>query len=101
MAANTPNAAVYSHSVSTQNPGNLVDKRKEIDMKSQILGLRIASAIFGLITLAQLARLLIRPEVLVAGHVLPLWPSVLAVVILGSLSLWLCRLSTLHTDEKV
>lgn len=78
-----------------------MDKRKEIDMKSQILGLRIASAIFWLIALAQLARLLIRPEVLIEGHVLPLWPSVLAVVILGSLSLWLCKLSTLHTDEKV
>ncbi len=69
-------------------------------MKSQVLGLRIAGAIFGLITLGHLARLLIRPEVLVAGHVLPLWPSVLVVVILGGLSLWLCKLSALRTDEK-
>ena len=70
-------------------------------MKSQVLGLRVASAIFGLMTLAQLARLVIRSEVLVAGYMVPLWPSALAVMILGSLCLWLGKLSTLHPDEKV
>jgi hypothetical protein len=69
-------------------------------MKSQILGLRVASAIFGLITLAQVMRLVIRPELLVAGHLVPLWPSVLAVVILGSLCLWLWNLSALPPQEK-
>jgi hypothetical protein len=63
-------------------------------MKSQVLGLRVASAVFGLMSLAQLARLLIRPEVLVAGHVMPLWPSALAFVVLGSLSLWLWKLAS-------
>jgi hypothetical protein len=39
---------------------------KEADsMKSQITGLRVASIVFGLIALAQLVRLAIRPEVLV------------------------------------
>ena len=56
-------------------------------MNSQIVGLRVASAVFGLIAIAQLARLLIRPEVLVAGYPMPLWPSVLAFVILAGLSL--------------
>jgi hypothetical protein len=51
-------------------------------MDSQILGLRVASIIFGLMSLAQLLRLVIQPEVLVAGHQMPLWPSVLALVIL-------------------
>jgi hypothetical protein len=46
-------------------------------MKSHITGLRVASVVFGLIALAQLVRLVIRPEVLVAGHPMPLWPSVL------------------------
>ena len=62
-------------------------------MKSQILGLRVASVVFGLMTLAQVARLLIRPEVLVAGYPVPLWPSAIAILILGSLCLWLLKLS--------
>jgi hypothetical protein len=62
-------------------------------MNSQILRLRVASIIFGLMSLAQLLRLVIQPEVLVAGHRMPLWPSVLALVILGGLSLWLWKLS--------
>jgi hypothetical protein len=62
-------------------------------MSSQVLGLRVASIIFGLMSLAQLFRLVIQPEVLVAGHRMPLWPSVLALVILGGLSLWLWKLS--------
>jgi len=70
-------------------------------MKSQVLGLRVASVIFGLIMLAQVMRLVIRPEVVVAGHLVPLWPSALAVVILGGLCLWLWKLSGLHPYEKV
>jgi hypothetical protein len=62
-------------------------------MNSQSLGLKVASFVFGLLCLAQLLRLVIRPEVLVAGHQVPLWPSGLAVVILGGLSLWMWRLS--------
>jgi hypothetical protein len=61
-------------------------------MNPQILGLRTASIIFGLMSLAQLARLVIRPEILVAGHLMPLWPSALALVILGGLSIWMWKL---------
>ena len=62
-------------------------------MKSQILGLRVASIVFGLMSLAQLARFIMRAELLVAGYHFPLWPSALAFVVLGGLSLWLWRLS--------
>ena len=62
-------------------------------MKSSVLGLRVASVVFGLMSLAQLARLLIHPQVLVAGHEMPLWPSVLAMVVLGGLSLWMWKLA--------
>lgn len=62
-------------------------------MKSQILGLKIAGFVFGLMCLAQLLRLVMRPEVLVAGHQIPLWPSVLAFAILGALSLWMWKLA--------
>jgi hypothetical protein len=62
-------------------------------MNSRILGLRVAGAIFGLMCLAQVFRLISRAEVVVAGYQLPLWASVVAVVILGCLSLWLLKLS--------
>jgi hypothetical protein len=66
-------------------------------MNSQILGLKVAGVTFGLMCLAQLLRLLIHPEVLVAGHQVPLWPSGLALVILGGLSLWMWKLSRTAT----
>jgi len=62
-------------------------------MNSQNRGLRVASVVFGLMCLAQLARLLIRPEIIVAGHLVPLWPSVIAVALLAALSLWLWTLA--------
>jgi uncharacterized membrane protein len=62
-------------------------------MKSQILGLRVASVLFGLMAVGQLTRLLIRPEILVAGYVLPLWPSAVAVAVLACLCVWLWSLS--------
>jgi hypothetical protein len=62
-------------------------------MNSQITGLRVASVLFGLMAIAQLGRLLIRPEVLVNGYSVPLWPSVLALIFLGGLSLWLWKLA--------
>jgi len=70
-------------------------------MRTQIVGLRVASIIFGLMSVAQLARLIINPEILIVGHRLPLWPSALAVVILAGLSLWLYKLSRLHTEDTV
>jgi len=72
---------------------------KEADsMKAQITGLRVASVVFGLMALGQLVRLIIRPEVLVAGHLMPLWPSALAFVILGGLSLWMWKLARRPTN---
>ena len=65
----------------------------DTNMSSQVLGLRVASIVFGLISLAQLLRVVIQAEVLVAGHQMPLWPSLLAVVIFAGLSIWLWKLS--------
>ena len=62
-------------------------------MNSQVTALRVASIVFGLMAVAQLARLVIRPEVLVEGYRMPLWPSVLAFVIFGGLSLWMWKLA--------
>ena len=67
-----------------------------LNPNSKILGLRVAGTVFGLMSLVQLGRLVIRPEVLVAGHVMPLWPSMLAFLILGGLGIWLWSLSCRH-----
>ena len=66
-------------------------------MNSQTTGLRVAGVVFGLMAGAQLARLLIRPDVLVAGHSMPLWPSVLALITLGGLSSWMWKLARTPT----
>jgi hypothetical protein len=71
--------------------GEIIEVTKT--MKSQIIGLRVAGTLFGLMSAAQLARLIMRAEVLVAGYLLPLWPSALAFVVLGGLSLWLWKLA--------
>jgi hypothetical protein len=62
-------------------------------MKTQILGLRVAGTIFGLMCLAQLVRLATRAEVVVGSHPIPLWASAIAVVIAGGLCLWLWKIS--------
>lgn len=62
-------------------------------MNSRILGLRVAGSIFGLMCIAQLLRLISQADVVIAAHQLPLWPSAIAAVILGGLSLWLLKLS--------
>jgi hypothetical protein len=62
-------------------------------MNSQVVGLRVASVVFGLVCLAQLARLLTRIEILVGGTPFPLWPNAVAALITGVLCLWLWRLS--------
>lgn len=66
-------------------------------MNSQTAGLLVASVVFGLMAIAQLARLVISPEVIVAGYSMPLWPSVVAFIVLGGLSLWMWKLARTPT----
>jgi hypothetical protein len=68
-------------------------------MNSQILGLRVAGTIFGLICLAHLLRLVTQVEVLVAGHPVPLWASAPAAVFAGGLSLWMWNLARPATKQ--
>jgi hypothetical protein len=67
----------------------------EIDfkMKPQILGLRVAGTLFGFMSLAQLARLVLQADISIAGYVLPLWPSLPAFILMGCLSFWMWKLS--------
>lgn len=61
-------------------------------MNSQTQGLRVAGSVFGAMAAAQAARLIIRPRITVSGRQFPLWPSVVAVVVLGGLSVWMWEL---------
>ena len=65
-------------------------------MNSQTMGLRVAGSLFGLMSVVQLLRLILQPVVMVAGHTLPLWPSILAFLILASLCFWLLNLARAH-----
>ena len=62
-------------------------------MNPQSTGLKVASAVFGLVGLLQLIRLVRGWEVIINHREIPLWFSGLAVVVMASLSIWLFRLS--------
>jgi hypothetical protein len=62
-------------------------------MNSQLMALRVAGTIFGLVCLAQIIRFLLGADVAVADHHLPLWPSAIAAVITGALAFWMWRLA--------
>jgi len=62
-------------------------------MNSQIVGLRVAGTIFGIMCIGQLLRLFTHLEIVVAGYQMPLWPSAISLVITGGLSLWMWKLS--------
>jgi hypothetical protein len=51
----------------------------------------VGAIVFWLIALAQLLRVLFRIEVTAGGVHIPLWVSVLAIVVLGALGIWLWR----------
>jgi hypothetical protein len=65
-------------------------------MNSPIMGLRVAGSVFGLMSVAQLLRLILQPVVMVGGHTVPLWPSLFAFLILAGLCFWLLKLSSAH-----
>lgn len=62
-------------------------------MKSKSLGLRVAGGIFGAIALMHGLRLIKRPQILIGGRPMPLWPSGLATAILVGLSAWMWGLA--------
>ncbi|ACB77813.1 hypothetical protein [Opitutus terrae] len=61
-------------------------------MNSRVLGLRVASALFGLMCVGQLIRLIMQLGIQVGSHPVPLWFSGVAALVLAGLSLWLWRL---------
>ena len=53
----------------------------------------MASAVFAIVCLAQLWRLLAQLEVFAGDYRIPLWFSAVAALVTGTLSIWLATLS--------
>lgn len=63
-------------------------------MNSQSTALRVAAAIFAVVALIQLTRLITQFEVTIGGHFIPYWANAVALVVAGTLSAWMWRLSS-------
>ena len=62
-------------------------------MSSQSTGLRVASLFFALFTLGHVVRLLKHAQVTFGATSIPMWISVVALIVAGTLSIWMWRLS--------
>jgi len=62
-------------------------------MSSPRTGLRVAAIIFGLVCLGHLWRLVQHVDVRLGPHDIPMWISVVGIIIAGGLSLWMWKLS--------
>jgi hypothetical protein len=62
-------------------------------MKSQIVGLRVSSVIFGLICLAHIARFWASGDVVVGSYHFGRISSLLCIIVAGGLSIWLAKLA--------
>jgi hypothetical protein len=63
-------------------------------MSSQASGLRVASVIFALFAIGHVVRLVKQAQVTVGTYQLPMWASVVALIIAAILSTWMWRLSS-------
>jgi hypothetical protein len=63
-------------------------------MNSQRTGLRVASVIFGLVTLAHIFRLFKHAKITFATHVIPIEVSWIGIIVSGVLCIWMWRLSS-------
>jgi hypothetical protein len=64
-------------------------------MNSPTTGLRVASVIFGIFFLGHLLRLVNHASVMIGSHSIPMWVSLVGLIIAGLLSIWMWRLSNL------
>ena len=63
-------------------------------MNSPVAGLRVAGAIFALVALAHVWRLVRGSDFVVGRNEVPMWVSLVGVIVAGALSLWMWRLSS-------
>lgn len=62
-------------------------------MKSQVMGLKVASVVFMCAALAHVVRLVLGWNVVVGSHSVGAWLSVVAIVVAAGLSVWLGMLA--------
>jgi hypothetical protein len=62
-------------------------------MSSQATGLRVASAFFAIFAVAHAIRLIKQIQVMFSSVEVPMWASVIALIVAGFLSIWFWRLS--------
>jgi hypothetical protein len=62
-------------------------------MNTPVCGLRVASIIAGLGSLAHVVRLVLGFQILIGSHAIPVWLSAIGFVVLALLSGWLWMLS--------
>jgi hypothetical protein len=67
---------------------------QDTPMSSQASGLRVASVIFALFAIGHVVRLVKQAQVTVGTHQIPMWVSVVALIIAAILSIWMWRLSS-------
>jgi hypothetical protein len=67
---------------------------QNVPMSSQAAGLRVASVIFALFAIGHLVRLFEQAQVTVGTYQIPMWISVVALIIAITLSIWMWRLSS-------
>jgi hypothetical protein len=108
-----PNALHLTHHVtvmatptSTEPPGcsfqiarhvTKASQQKEIEMKSQTLGLRVAGTIFAVVCLGHVLRVVTRVDLIIAGYHVPFWMNLVGALIAGAMSLWMWKLSAERT----
>jgi hypothetical protein len=63
-------------------------------MSSQATGLRVASVIFAIFAVGHVVRLIRHIHVTVGAIHVPMWVSVVALIVAGFLSIWMWRLSS-------
>jgi len=57
------------------------------------LGLRVSAVIFIVIAVVHVVRVAVHLQLQIGGQPIPMWPSILAVIIFGFLGIWMWRLS--------
>jgi hypothetical protein len=65
-------------------------------MNSPTTGLRVASIVFGIFCLGHIVRLATHAPVIIGSYHIPMWPSVIALIIAALLSIWMWRLANLR-----
>jgi len=69
---------------------------QECAMNSPTTGLRVASVVFGILCLGHIIRLINHASVVVGSHHVPMWVSVVALIVAALLCIWMWRLSNLR-----